>query len=453
MSRPRWVDCRLPSALLLSAALTAPLGAQEAVRLQEQFPAGYQYHVEVNSRLSGRFKQMNEKGEATGQPLALSGESLLNYDERILETGASGIPQKTLRLYRRIEMQKSDGQQQVQIGIRPEVRRVVIARLKFKEVAFSPDGPLTAGEIDLISNDVFTPALVGLFSPNPVKPGDRWPAARSAVEELTEVEEVNEGGIDCTFEKVETLANRRHAVVRVSGTVKGVDQDGPVRHQFDGTCYFDLESRHLSYLSFKAVKWLLDAKGQENGRVEGQWVITRQANCDPADLRPEALRGVSLEPTDDTTLIRYDNPDLGVQFLHPRRWRVAEAQGHVFVLEEPKGGGIQVTLEPPQRVPTAAQLLQEMQTAIVQKKGRLTGRDDPRRLRGAPQELDHFALSAEMDGRRALLDYYILRQTVGGATAVAYLPATAEQAALRKDAQRIMQSLTLTRAITELKGK
>ena len=31
------------------------------------------------------------------------------------------------------------------------------------------------------------------------------------------------------------------------------------------------------------------------------------------------LRGVALEPSADNTLLLYDNPDMGVRFLHPRR--------------------------------------------------------------------------------------------------------------------------------------
>jgi hypothetical protein len=448
MSCPRWVAVYLLPAALLPAVFSPQLVAQETVRLQEKFTPGYQYHVESTVRLSGTLAPPAEKGKPAPAPLKMTGESVLKYDERTLELGATGIPQKTLRLYRQVELQKSDGQQQLQATVRPEVRRLVIVRLKSKEVPFSPDGPLTGDEIDLIRTDVFTPALAGLFSPVPVKPGDHWPANRSAVEELTDLEEISEGGLDCTFEKIEPFAGRRHALVRFKGSVKGVDEDGPIRHQFDGFCYFDLESNHLSYISFKAAKSLLDAGGQEHGHVEGQFVLTRQANCDPPELRPESLRGLVLDISDDNTLIRYDNPELGVRLVHPRRWRVSDVRVGQLMLEEPKGGGVLVTLEPPARVPTAAQFLEEAQNTVAQKKGKLLGRDDPRRLRGGPQELDQFALSVELDGKRALLDYYVLRQALGGATVFGYLPAGDEQAALSRDVTRIVNSITLTKAIT-----
>ena len=41
--------------------------------------------------------------------------------------------------------------------LRPGVRRLVVLRSRSAKVPFSPDGPLTWGEIDLIRTDVFNP--------------------------------------------------------------------------------------------------------------------------------------------------------------------------------------------------------------------------------------------------------------------------------------------------------
>src|SRR4029078_13676542 len=101
---------------------------------------------------------------------------------------------------------------------------------------------------------------------------------------------------------------RRHARVSVVGNVRGVNEDGPTRQQIDGYFYFDLESNHLGYLSFKGVHILLDPAGKEAGRVGGRLVLTRQANQRSADLADPALRGVTVEPNADNTQLLYDNP-------------------------------------------------------------------------------------------------------------------------------------------------
>ena len=60
----------------------------------------------------------------------------------------------------------------------------------------------------------------------------------------------------------------------LSGTVRGINEDGPNRQQLDGYFFFDLESNHISYLTFKGVHVLLDRDGKESGRVEGRFVLT-----------------------------------------------------------------------------------------------------------------------------------------------------------------------------------
>ena len=61
---------------------------------------------------------------------------------------------------------------------------------------------------------------------------------------------------------------------------------------------------------------------------------------------------MALEPNADNTQLLYDNPDLGVRFLHPRRWRVAGVRGAQVALDETGGNGLLLTLEPAATVPT-----------------------------------------------------------------------------------------------------
>ena len=65
------------------------------------------------------------------------------------------------------------------------------------ERPFSPDGPLTWGEIDVVRTDVFNPARIpGLLPAGPVKKGQTWKASAAAVAELTDMEKVEDGALD-----------------------------------------------------------------------------------------------------------------------------------------------------------------------------------------------------------------------------------------------------------------
>jgi hypothetical protein len=422
---------------------TAAAGADEAVRLQEKFSVGYQYHVSSRTELSGSLTLPTEKDKPAPKPLTVSGDGALDYDERVLAVEKDGQVRQTMRIFRRVEIQRKVGDQSQESTIRPAVRRMVLLRHQNVEVPFSPDGPLTWGEIDLVRTDVFTPALVGMLPDKAVQIGDHWTASSAAVQELTDMERIEEGKLDCKLEQFTTVEKRRHARVAFTGTVRGINEDGPNKQQLEGYFYFDLESNHLSYLSLEGKSTLLDKDGKEVGRVQGRFVLTRQAHQRCKELTDEALKGVVLEPNADNTLLRYDNPELGVSFLHPRRWRVAGVSAAQVTLDSADGSGLMLTLEPLSRVPTAAVFLAESRDWLQKQKAKLLREDAPRQLQGRPQEVEHFALDVELKGQRQLLDYYVLKQTAGGATVVARLLPN-DQVAVRKEVERIARSVTIS---------
>src|SRR5262249_39278477 len=123
---------RLPIFLSLSVAvLAAPGRADEPVRLHEEFPTGYQYHVSTRVELSGSLTLPGEKGKPAPKPLTVSGESAIEYDERVLAAAADGTVDKTARIYRRCELHRTVGGQPQQSGVRPEVRRLVVLRREY----------------------------------------------------------------------------------------------------------------------------------------------------------------------------------------------------------------------------------------------------------------------------------------------------------------------------------
>lgn len=431
--------------------LSIAVGASRAgapVALREAFRPGYQYHVSTRVEISGALTLPAEPGQAA-RPLPMNGHSAIEYDERVVSV-VSGAVEKTVRIYRRVDLQRLVGGRPQQSGLRPGVRRLVLLRLGQVEVPFSPDGPLTWGEIDLVRTDVFTPALAGLLPGGPVQPGERWTADNSAVQELTDFERIEEGKLECRLQEVTMLNQRRLARIAFAGVLSGVNEDGPSRQELDGYCFFDLESQHVSYLYLKGTHILLGNDRKESGRVEGRFVLTRQAHAPCTDLGDAALQGIELAPNERNTLLLYEHAELGVRFLHPRRWKVAATRGRQITLDEVNGSGLLVTLEPPARVPTAAQFLAETRAFLEQQKAKIVREESTQRLQASPQELERFAVHADMEAHQVCLDYYILRQAAGGATLAARL-LRSDQTALRKEVEAIARSLIIVRAAPALR--
>jgi hypothetical protein len=410
--------------------------------LNETFPVGHQYHVSCRVELNGVLTLPPEKQGAVSRELKVTGNSAIEYDERVLHAGADSQVDKTFRVYRRIDFQRQVGDQSQESTIRPAVRRLVVLRHNNLEVPFSPDGPLTSAEMDLVRTDVFTPALNGLLGGKAVAPGDRWPADRLAIQELTDLERIDEGQVECRFDEVTALTGRKLARISFTGSVKGLNEDGPNRQQLDGYLFFDLEARQITYLSLNGVSLLLGPDGQPRGRVEGRFVLTKKAPVQVAELSDAGLRGVGLEPDDDNTLFLYEAPALGIRFVYPRRWHVAGVRGQQISLDEPGGNGILITCEPSGRMPTAEQFLAESRDYLTKQKATILRNGQPRRLAAEPRGLEQFALEVEMGGRREFLDYYVISQPAGGATLAARLT-LADLDKLRRQVVRIAQSVQL----------
>jgi hypothetical protein len=440
--------------MILGLAVTANcpviLAADEPLRLRETFAPGYQYHVSVRVEITGTLTPPAEKGKSAPKPLAVRGDSAIEYDERVLDLDDKGVVTKTARICRRIDFQRTVGDSKQEATIRPAVRRLILLRHNNQEVPFSPDGPLTWGEIDQVRTDVFTPALVGLLPRDPASVGDKWTAARSAIQELTDMERIEEGEVTCRLEQILTVEKRRQARVSFAGTVRGPGEDGTTQQKLDGFLYFDLESNHVSYVSLKGVHSLLDKDNKEVGRVEGRFVLSRQANTRCKELSDEGLKGVATEPNADNTLLLYDNPDLGVKFLHPRRWRVTGAHGNQVTLDSADGGGgVLLTVEPPSRTPTGAQFLTESREFLEKQKAKFVRVERPAAVQGVAG-MEHFSIEAEMGGQAFVMDYYTWKQRDGGVIVAARLPKE-DAAALQKEVERIARSATVTKKIEERK--
>lgn len=444
-SLPRVLAFVLP----LLASLTSPLLAQE-VTLAEPFKPGHTTKVEVQVKVTGKLALPSTEKNKPGQIVPISGTSKVSYEERLLEPDEATLL-KSIRAYREVEFERFVGEVKQDAGLRPSIRRMVIIKNGTRKAPFSPDGPLTWGEIDVVRTDVFNPALIpGLLPTQAVKPGQTWKASDAAIAELTDMQKVDEGSIVIEFIGIARPNGKQLARLKISGTLRGVNEDGPNRQKVEGTAYFDLNGSILSYLSVKGTKELLDGKGQTVGIIEGQFAMTRTPVAKmPSDLSDAALRDLALKPSSENTLLLYDNPELGVRFLHPRGWRVGAVQGNQVTLDHAGGAGILITVEPPAKVPTPDEYLKEALDGLKKQKANVSGTEKPTRVRSEPVTLDRFVIEATIGKNELRLEYAVLKQTDGGVTIAATLP-TAD-ADLRPEVTRIVRSLSVTKKIEDKK--
>jgi hypothetical protein len=429
--------------LAMLAAQSGQAG-EESYSLKERFPVGYRYRVKMRVELSGTLTPPAVKGKPA-KPVKVQGESAIDYDECVLKVNDKGDVSKTVRFCQRLDFRRTLAGRPQELSLRPGVRRLVVLRRGPTEVPFSPDGPLTWGEIDAVRTDVFAPALAGLLPDKSVRVGDRWQAKVVAVQELTDLEKIEDGRIDCRLERIDEADKQKLARVSFSGAIRGVGEDGPVKHRLEGAYQFDLSSGYMTEVSLTGTTILLDPDGKETGRIEGRFVMVRSPGNRSSELTEAALKRVKLDPDAENTLMLYDNPALGLRFQYPRRWRVAQEMGPQVALDGGDGSGILVTVDPLERIPSSVAFMAESRGWLEKQKAKLLKIYTARKLVEKPA-LEAFALEAEMNGQRFWMDYYVTRQDGGGATLAARLM-PGDLTNLRKEVDRIARSVVITKKI------
>lgn len=426
---------------ILCLVFTPPLWAQtgDAFRLGENFVKDSQYHVACQVDITGTLTLPATGKDAGPKSLKVVGRSAIRYDERILRVQPDRKVDRTVRYYRQLEFERKVGDEEQHSKLRPEASRLVILRHNQFEVPFCPNGPLTWGEIELVRTDVFAPALVGLFPTGPVRVGDRWRADNVAIQELTDVEKIDKAEIVCTFDKITTLLGRRNAHVNFEGKVHGIGEDGNALHELRGSYYVDLEANFLSYVYVKGIHHLLDKNGTPTGKIEGTFVMTRSPAPLTNEITDNGLKGLTLEPNAENSLLLFEHPQVGARFVYPRNWRIAGFNDKQIGIDETHGSGILLTMTPAASTPTGAQFLQETQQWLVKEKAKVF-RDE--KIRTLPGGIETFAFEAEIARQRVVMQYYVLRQGNLGVTVTARLLPN-DLANGQRDVERLVRSMQL----------
>ena len=438
-----WVTLACAVSAVPAFAQDKPAGEKHA--LYEDFKSQSPVRVVIETTLAGRLALPDRENARGGKPevVTVSGTARLSYEEVLLPRDADGNL-VAVRQYREVNFQRRLGDTDQKAEVRAAVRRMVVLRSEAgKKVPFSPDGPLTLAEIDVVRTDLFSPALVtGLLPKQPAGVGNRWPASSQAVAELTDYSAVEKNDLVVELVAFVTLAERRHAKLALSGEVRGQGEDGHGVQSFAGSAYFDLDRKMLVALNLSAKNQFLGPDGKTvNGEVAGTFVVKRSPAA-AAELTPDKLRAIDPKPTDATTRLLFDDPGFGVTFTYPRRWRLGTVGERRLTVNEAAGAaGIQVTRFAPGET-TPAKQFDEAKAFVARQKWTLTNATEPKETSPG---VSRFTLEATTDaGDKLRLEHRVLTTADGVAALSARVPA-ARQAELLPQIEAILESAAVVK--------
>src|SRR5262249_52843267 len=153
----------------------------QSYTLSETPKAGecFRYHIEMT--LAGEL-HIRQNGKIV--PIKLEASATHEFPERILVPGAGGLVLKTARFYDKAQAAINAGGEKSERSLRADRRLSVAQRHKEQSSVYSPAGPLTREELDLIAEDFDTLSILGVLPAKPVAVDETWNVPNSVVQAL-----------------------------------------------------------------------------------------------------------------------------------------------------------------------------------------------------------------------------------------------------------------------------
>lgn len=306
----------LACALIVGTAAQTPAWAADTYRLRPANIADRIERVRTIVEVEGQLRLNADGSEVKHLPLSVKAD--LSYTQRTLEAAEGFKQMRLIRHYDTAEAKIKLKDSELTNGLRDVRRQIVVEAKQGQATFFSPSGPLTREELDLVHVPGSGLILAALFPEKAVAIEDRWAPSEEAISQLLGLETINSQDIAAALTGVENDVASISIEGKVAGAVGGVSSDIELK----GKLHYDLQK--------KAVTWLALAckESRAIGHARpGFDVVTKvQMVSAPTKatelLGDKVLAGLPLRATTNSTAIELDSPTAGYRFVYDRRWEV-----------------------------------------------------------------------------------------------------------------------------------
>ena len=423
--------CTLCLALLCCfVAPRTTLFGQQKITLREKYQEGELYLVEASTEQKGDLDVVPDARQPNlPKRLSKTGKAKSQYLEKVLTVDVDQLANKTIRKYLVLEAEQKIGNDSTQAKLRPQLQHVLLDRKGSQAVTFSPDGPMLIGELEQIRTDVFLPRLTGLLPKQDVVPGNSWKATNEAVQELTDMQKVDSGSLNCVFSQMETADI---ALIKFDGQVTGATPTGSNQQTIQGNYRFDLKAQRLVALKFEVTSILMDRDRKRVGDISAVYSMTRK----PAPSQTLATTGMTLEASEENTLLLVQEPRIGLEMVHSRRWVPRPVNDKSWIIDGPSGSGLTIQFEAAGTIPQAEAVRKQIEATLGKSVQNLKPLPDP----AGWADVQRLSWTGAQNGKEYVFEYFLWKQGSKGAIiAGRYFAPEANLA--QKDVERMIKGL------------
>lgn len=293
-------------------------GAEKSYTLRSSRKAGDVTQVKVEMEVGGDLKVV---AEGKVKPLKMSVKGKLAYEEKLLDASTAdddGIRLRSARHYdladAEIKIEDGDGKPK----LREERRLIVVDATPEQTVLFSPQGPLTREELDLVDVPGNSLWIEKLLPSKPVSIGDPWKYNDSLMASLLGLDAVSQSDVSAELKTIDDKNARLEFAGKVHGAVGGVATEIEIK----GKCRYDRKQRRVAWAG------LLIKENRSIGHVATGLDVVARMQIHLAPVReskhlPEAaLEGLPSDASALPLSLECRDPAGKFSFQHARGWHV-----------------------------------------------------------------------------------------------------------------------------------
>jgi hypothetical protein len=316
-----------PRAAVLFALLLVPAPAlAQPVNLAETPQPGDCSRYTAELRLSGHLI-VTQEGKK--QELKLDARARHQFAERTLAVG-DGLPARSARHFDAAAAAAEVGGEAEKHGLPDDRKLFVVHRNADGLFCYSPAGPVSRDELDLVAEHFNPQCLAGLLPGKQVSVGDTWPVGNAAAQAAC----LYDGLIKNALTGKLTEAKDGFATFGISGTTEGIENGAKVAMTINAVGKFHIASSRVVELTWQQADDREQGPVSPASKVEATVILKREVLPQPPkELTDEALATVPKdEPPARLTLLRYADPRGRYQFVYPRDWHVTgQTEAHLVL--------------------------------------------------------------------------------------------------------------------------
>jgi hypothetical protein len=273
---------------------------------------------------------LKEKGKDKIESIATSELHNLEYDERTLEIpAASGRRCRAIRYYDKAAAVIKVRAEGAKPELRPKLSVVGVEVTADTTTLFSPAGPLTRDELDLIDVAGNSLLLDRLLPEQAVPVGYQWKQPDEFLAALLRLDKVTNSDVQCTLKEVTDAVGRFEMAGHVTGTFNDVSTEIEVKAKYR----YDRRTERIDWFGLAAGE-----QREISDVMAGFDVVYRiQVRITPLDesaaLSDAALQGKPLESTPELCQLVYQSGRGGWELRCDRRWHVTKDQPDLVAMK------------------------------------------------------------------------------------------------------------------------